>query len=218
MDVKFDLDEKLEQLAKVPKQARLGIVLAIPLAVMAGYYFMSYQAANDRVNQVRSEAQQLQAKLNKVRVVAQNLGEFEQEVAELERELTRALKQLPNRKQFEDLLQDISTAGKKVGVSIKSIERAPEVKRNFYAEVPFKIELEGSFHNLTMFFERVSKLPRIVNIGALEVSVADENSKRTELRVKGTATTFRFLAPNEKKKKKSRKQAALASRRVRNDA
>ena len=215
MDVKFDLDEKLEQLAKVPKQARLGIVLAIPLAVVVGYYFMSYQAANDRVNQVRSEAQQLQAKLNKVRVVDQNLGEFEQEVAELERELTRALKQLPNRKQFEDLLQDISTAGKKVGVSIKSIERAPEVKRNFYAEVPFKIELEGSFHNLTAFFERVSKLPRIVNIGALEVSVTDENAKRTELRVKGTATTFRFLSPNEKKK--SGKQAALAQR-VRNDA
>ena len=60
MYVKFDLDEKLEQLAKVPKQARLGIVLAIPLAVIVGYYFMSYKAANDQVNQVRSEAQQLQ--------------------------------------------------------------------------------------------------------------------------------------------------------------
>ena len=147
-----------------------------------------------RVASLRSKNEELQRKLTKVRVVSNNLAEFEQEVADLERELTAALKQLPSRKQFEDLLQDITTAGKRVGVTLKSIERVAEINRGFYAEVPFKLELEGSFHGIAMFFERVAKLPRIVNIGALNINVAKEDADGTILRVEGQATTFRFLS------------------------
>ena len=192
MDVNFE--EKLEQLAKLPRAARLGGVAALLAAFAAGYYYMFYIELHEQVVSLRSQSEELQRKLTKVRVVSNNLAEFEQEVADLERELNVALKQLPNRKQFEDLLQDITTVGKKVGVQIKSIERVDEIEHGFYAEVPFKLELEGSFHGVAMFFERVAKLPRIVNIGALDVSVADENEDGTTLRVQGQATTFRFLA------------------------
>ena len=154
---------------------------------------MFYVDLQTQVDSLRSQSEELQRKLTKVRVVSNNLAEFEQEVADLERELTAALKQLPNRKQFEDLLQDITTAGKKVGVQIKSIERVAEVEHGFYAEVPFKLELEGSFHGIAMFFERVAKLPRIVNVGALNINVAKEDENGTTLRVQGQATTFRFL-------------------------
>jgi type IV pilus assembly protein PilO len=149
------------------------------------------------VDSLRSQNEELQRKLTKVRVVSNNLAEFEQEVAGLERELTAALKQLPNRKQFEDLLQDISTAGKKVGVSIKSIQRKPEVPRGFYIEVPFALELEGRYHAVAMFFERVAKLSRIVNIGSLNVTVASTTTRDTIIKVQGTATTFRFVSDDK---------------------
>jgi type IV pilus assembly protein PilO len=191
MDV--NIEEKLEQLAKVPRSARLAAVVRLLLACAAGYYYMFYVDLQAQVDSLRSQTEELQRKLTKVRVVSNNLAEFEQEVADLERELTAALKQLPNRKQFEDLLQDITTAGKKVGVQIKSIERVAEVEHGFYAEVPFKLELEGSFHGIAMFFERVAKLPRIVNVGALNINVAKEDENGTTLRVQGQATTFRFL-------------------------
>jgi type IV pilus assembly protein PilO len=191
MDV--NIEEKLEQLAKVPRSARLAAVVGLLAACAAGYYYMFYVDIQTQVDGLHSQSEELQRKLTKVRVVSNNLAEFEQEVADLERELTAALKQLPNRKQFEDLLQDITTAGKKVGVQIKSIERLAEVEHGFYAEVPFKLELEGSFHGIAMFFERVAKLPRIVNVGALNISVAKEDENGTSLRVQGQATTFRFL-------------------------
>ncbi len=193
MAFNFDFDEKLEQLGKLPKAARLGAVVAILAGVFAGYYFLSYQEVQNAVVQKRAQAQELQRKLNKVRAVADNLSEFEQEVAELERQLEKALKQLPNRKQFEDLLRDISTVGKKVGVQIKSIERQPEQQHDFYAEVPFTLELEGSYHDVGRFFDRLAKLPRIVNIGSLEVDVTSEDQHQTLLRVTGMASTFRFL-------------------------
>jgi len=194
MDMKnLDIDEQLEKLGKVPRSARYGAVGAILALVAAGYYFLAYQDGYANVTAHRGRAQELQRKLTNVRAVANNVGEFEQEVTTLERELEIALKQLPNRKQFEDLLQDITTAGKKVGVTIKSIRRTKEVEHDFYAEVPFSIELEGSYHNIAMFFERVAKLPRIVNIGSMRVGIAGNRNEGTALRVEGTATTFRFL-------------------------
>jgi len=193
MEMKFDIEEQLQLIAKVPKAARMGIVAAVLIAIASSYYFLSYAPQRAEVLQLRTQAQQLQRKLNNVRAVATNLSAFEKEVTDLERELEKALKQLPNRKQFEDLLQDISTAGKQVGVQIKSIEREAELSHDFYAEVPFKLELEGEYHDLARFFERVARLPRIVNIGALDVTVSTENRRATVLKVKGTATTFRFL-------------------------
>jgi type IV pilus assembly protein PilO len=209
VDLNFDFDEQMEKLGRVPKPIRLAVVTAVLCGVAAGYWFVSYQPRADEVRVLMANAQQLQRKLNNVRAVASNVGAFEQEVAGLERDLQKALKQLPDGKQFEDLLRDISTAGKQVGVSIKSIQREPEIPHDFYAEVPFRIEIEGTYHDLARFFERVGQLPRIVNMGALDVAVQTENRRATNLRIVGTATTFRFLgdgdrrpAPKQKKKRK----------------
>ena len=198
MDIKrIDFDSHFERLSKVSKAARYGAVAAVLTLIGAGYYFLFFTEDAALLTAQQSRAQVLQRKLTNVRAVANNVGEFEQEVAALERELEIALRQLPNRKQFEDLLQDITTAGKKVGVAIKSIVRAREVGRDFYAEVPFDLVLEGSYHNLAMFFERVAKLPRIVNIGSMKIEAREGRDNSTLLKVEGTATTFRFLDTDE---------------------
>ncbi|MBW1882383.1 MAG: type 4a pilus biogenesis protein PilO [Deltaproteobacteria bacterium] len=194
MELNIDFDQKLEQLAKIPKPIRLAVVSAFLVSLAAGYWFLSYQPLKAEARELVVHRQELQRRLNNARSVADNVPGFEAEVAALERDLELALKQLPNRKQFEDLLQDISTAGKKVGVTIKSIDRDTEVERDFYAEVPFMIELEGTYHDLARFFEMVASLPRIVNIGGLQITVATEDQKSTVLKVTGRATTFRFLS------------------------
>ena len=194
LELNVDFDEKIEKLAKIPKPIRLAVVSALLVAIAVGYWVMSYQPAVEEKTQVVERAQELQRQLNNARTVAANVPAFEAEVADLERDLDLALKQLPNRKQFEDLLQDITTAGKKVGVTIKSLDRDKEVRRDFYAEVPFKLELEGTYHDLARFFEMVASLPRIVNMGGLDIKIASESQQRTQLKVTGRATTFRFLS------------------------
>ena len=197
LELDVDFDEKLEQLAKVPKSIRLAVVSVLLVAISAGYWFFSYQPAQVERTALVARSQELQRNLNNARAVANNVDAFEAEVAGLERDLDLALKQLPNRKQFEDLLQDISTAGKKVGVTIKSIDRDKEIPRDFYAEVPFEIQLEGSYHDLARFFEMVASLPRIVNMGGLNIKVGTETRQSTLLKVTGMATTFRFLSEEE---------------------
>jgi type IV pilus assembly protein PilO len=193
LEMNIDWDEKLEQLAKIPKPIRLAIVSVLLVAIGAAYWFMVYQPAQVQLNELTVRGQELQRKLNNARTVAANVPGFEAEVASLERDLDLALDQLPDRKQFEDLLRDISTAGKKVGVTIKSIDREDEIRRDFYAEVPFELELEGAYHDLARFFEMVASLPRIVTMGGLDITVATESRQMTTLKVTGRATTFRFL-------------------------
>ena len=197
MSLLHKFEPVLDRMMKISRLARLAVIAAFVLVLAGGYYAASYRPVEQQVDTLRDEVQTLQRKLAKVRVVAEDLLKFEEEVASLQSDLDLALQQLPNRKQFEDLLQDVTTAGKKVGVQIQSIQRAPETERGFYAEVPFKIELEGEFHGIAMFFERVSALPRIVNVGSLTVAILEASREGTLLRVVGDATTFRFLAEPE---------------------
>ncbi len=178
----------------LPGFVRFAAIAVVLLGIAGGYYGFWYSDARAEVDAMNERGRELQRQLANVRVVTKNLVEFQREVEALESEFQSALSQLPNRKQFEDLLQDITTAGKKVGVQIKSIERLPEVQKDFYAEVPFQLELEGSYHGMAMFFERLARLPRIVNMGTLQIETVDESGDGATLRVRGEATTYRFLA------------------------
>jgi type IV pilus assembly protein PilO len=194
MEMSSELEGKLDQVAKLPRAARAGIVFGISLTVAALYYFVWYSGTQTQLQELRVQEAALQRKLGEVRSVASNLEAFEEEITQLEGKLARVLRQLPNKKELEVLLTDVSNLGKTVGIEIKSFRRGEEILHDFYAEVPISIELEGRFHDLAGFFALVAKLPRIVNMGSLSIRVARENETSTRLRVSGTATTFRFIA------------------------
>ncbi|MBG7605171.1 MAG: type 4a pilus biogenesis protein PilO [Actinobacteria bacterium] len=193
MEISPEVQAKIEQITKLPKAARFGIIAGLGVALAIGYFFLFYQEKNDQLKELRAQELQLQRKLSEVRSVAANISAFESEIAGLEIKLKTALRQLPNEKELEVLLTDISNLGKTAGVEIKSFKRKEEVIHDFYAEVPIQIELEGEFHDIAHFFDLMSKLPRIVNMGALTIGVSRENEDATVLSVKGTATTFRFV-------------------------
>ena len=198
MEISPGLQENLDKLAKLPKAARTGIVAAVILMVTGGYYFGIYTGMAEELDLQRVKEAELQRKLSEVRSVAANISAFEIEIVDLELKLKAALRQLPNQKELEVLLTDISNLGKKAGIEIKSFRRKDEVAHDFYAEVPILIELEGRYHDIGRFFFLMSKLPRIVNMGALKISVESESLESTRLKVTGTATTFRFIGKDQR--------------------
>ena len=196
MELNQNVQSRLEQLAKLPPAARFGMIGACALLVVVGYFLLVYRDTNERLDRLRAQEFELQRRLTEVRSVAANLHEFEEEIARLELKLSKVLRQLPDKKELEVLLTDISNLGKKSGIEIKSFKRLEEVEQGFYAEVPISIELEGGYHDVARFFDMLSKLPRIVNMGTLRIKVADESLEETRLRVEGTATTYRFVGKN----------------------
>jgi type IV pilus assembly protein PilO len=193
MEISAGTQEKIDKVLKLPKAARIGILAAIGVLMCTGYYFGFYQDSSLELDRLRAQEANLQRKLSEVRLVAGNIDAFETEISGLETKLKKALRQLPNQKQLEVLLTDISNLGKTAGVEIRSFQRQQEVFHDFYAEVPISIQLEGEYHDIGKFFELLSKLKRIVNMGSLKIKVGKESIESTRLKVSGVATTFRFI-------------------------
>ncbi len=194
MDIQSQVQAKLDVVAKLPRAARMGILVGIAVVLCASYYSLVYTSGHAEVQRLRARELELQRKLSEVRSVASNIDAFADEISHLETKLMEVLRQLPNKKQLEVLLTDISNLGKTAGIEIKEFSRKPEISHGFYAEVPIDLEIEGQFHDVARFFDMLAALPRIVNMNAINVEVARDSMDATVLKVKGTATTFRFVA------------------------
>lgn len=197
MELSPELQARVEQFAKLPKAARMGVLAGVVAVIGAGYFFGIYQARSEELKGLRAKELELQRKLTEVRSIAANIAAFEAEIQDLEVKLNAALRQLPNEKQLEVLLTDISNLGKTAGIEIKSFKREDERVHDFYAEVPISVAFEGRFHDIARFFDLVSKLPRIVNMGAIQMSVSSQTDLDTRLKVTGTATAFRFVGDGQ---------------------
>lgn len=194
MDLGLDgLQGQVDRLSRLPSHYRLAIILLVPVLVCAGYWWMLYRPAQEEVTGLMKQQQKLQRKLNEVRSVAAKMEQFEEEIEALERELKVAVRQLPSSKELPGLLTDISTLGKKSGLEFNAFRPQDETNRGFYAEVPIEIEFNGGYHEVAVFFDRVAKLDRIVNVGDLRMTVGRETLEGTTLKVSGRAVTFRFL-------------------------
>ena len=188
-----ELTGVFEKLGKLPKSYRMALLPAIVVLVCAVYVYFLYLPATSTLEGIRDQQLQLQRKLTEVRTVAGNEQAVKEEIAALEKKLDVALRQLPDSKELPVLLTDITSLGKNAGLEFKAFRPKEEVRRDFYAEVPIDIEFTGDFHDIATFFDEISRLPRIVNVGSLDVVISTENSLDTVLQVKGNATTFRFL-------------------------
>jgi type IV pilus assembly protein PilO len=195
--------QQLDRLNKVPRAYRVALLPVLAALVGGIYAYLLYLPKASELEGLRGQELQLQRRLNEVRAVAENVDKFEQEIAALERKLKIALRQLPDSKELPVLLTDVNTLGKTSGLEIKAFRPSPEIKRDFYAEVPIEIEFVGRFHDVATFFDQIAKLPRIVNVNELQVKIDDESALETVLAVSGEAVTFRFLEEAE--------QAAIAA-------
>ena len=189
----LDAAQILGKMERLPPAYRFGVVGVVFVAVIGIYWFTLYGSQRQELQQVRGQLIQLETKIAESRAVASNLEKFKAKRTELKQELDEALRRLPNSKELPVLLTDITSLGKKSGLEFRSFKPSDETRRGFYAEVPIKISLTGRYHEVGIFFDRISRLDRIVNISGISFDVANSKSESPILKVSGTATTFRFV-------------------------
>jgi len=183
----------LDKFAKLPKPYRMAMVPLVAVLVLGGYGWFVYKPARAEALAAEAKASDLERQVSEVRAIVSNLAAFEAEIADLEQRLKQALRQLPDSKELPGLLTDVTSLGKDAGLEFKAFRPHDEIGRDFYAEVPIEIEFSGDYHDIARFFDKVSKLPRIVNVSELNMEIDSQGSESTRLKVKGEATTFRFI-------------------------
>jgi type IV pilus assembly protein PilO len=188
----LNVGEWMVKLERLPAPARVGLLGALFAAVVALYGIAFYGGQREELAGLRGELTKLEAKINESRSVASNLVAFKEKREALQQELRDALLRLPNEKELPVLLTDITSIGKKSGLEFRSFKPGNELSKGFYAEVPIQIEITGAYHEVGVFFDRVSQLSRIVNVNDLEMTIASYSGDVPRLKVRGVATTYRF--------------------------
>jgi len=121
-----------------------------------------------------------------------NLAVYQQQLADIERSFGALLRQLPGRTEVQNLLVDISQVGVGAGLEEKLFQPANEIKKDFYAELPIKIKLTGSYHQMGEFVSGIAALPRIVTLHDIKIQ-PDSKDAYDALSFELTAKTFRYL-------------------------
>ncbi|MCZ6874600.1 MAG: type 4a pilus biogenesis protein PilO [bacterium] len=185
-----------KQLEAIPSSYRWAIIPAILLLLGASYWYFLYQPAGDKIARVERQVAGKRKTLDKHRKIAEQYDAFKAKVDELQDQLRIALIQLPSRKEIPDLIRQISDLGVRTGLQISLLRPQPEHPKEFYAEVPITVKVVGDYHSVGQFFDALGRLPRIVSVSNVQMSV--KNAKEAAiLETQCLATTFRFFEGGE---------------------
>jgi len=180
-------------LTKLPWYAQVGAFVTLAL-VGCGIFFYYYEMPA-RADMSSREAQltALRGDINKGLNTAKKLPEFRAQVTDLEGRLANLKQILPEEKDAADLLNRMQTVAVQSNMTIKGFKPNPTVTKQLHAEWPITLELEGTYHNLAIFFDRVGKFTRIVNISGLDVKGRDRSEANNTITATCVATTFVLL-------------------------
>jgi type IV pilus assembly protein PilO len=180
--------------------AKIGkflIIVALVVLVLGAYYFLGYRPTLDKIDRANKYIADLQKQLNEVKAVADVLQPIQREIETLDQQLQQSLAQLPEEKQIEVLLRSLEDLASTSGLDISKVQPASEVARDFYAEIPIELEIRGGYHNIAIFFDKISKLKRVVNISNLHVGTPAETDGQIRVTANCIATAFRFRKTSE---------------------
>lgn len=189
-----------------PFYQRVLLVVLLCAVILGGFWFFVYSPQSQEFQQLKDQKASLDRKLQQDRRIANNLPKFRSEYEKLKRQLELALKELPDKKEIPSLLVSISSLAKENGLEVVEFKPGRESLRDFYAEVPVGLRLQGAFHEMAMFCYHVGNMPRIVNIGELKMGKAKMEEGRNLLSINCLATTFRFVERASKPQKKGKKR------------
>ena len=177
-------------LSKLPWYGQIGVFLAVAGGAVGGFWHYYAKPAQAEIDTRTATLTQLRGDINRGLTTARRLPEFRKEVATLELQLERLRAVLPEERDVADLLNRINSMATQSNLKILGFIPAASTKKPLYTEWPNGLRLEGSYHDLGMFLERISKFPRIINVGDMRVRALEAQGVRATVTVEVTATTF----------------------------
>jgi len=180
-------------LTKLSLNGQIGASIGAALLVGGLFYYFYYaDAVQEREDKtVRLEA--LQTEIRGLEVTANRLQEFQREVQLLEAKLETLKRILPPAKETPDLMRKVQALAAQSNLQIKVFTPMAVVSRDFYQEWPINVGVQGTYHNLALFFDRIGRLSRLVNVGELKIAAMSAQSVSGTITATCIATTFVYI-------------------------
>jgi len=174
---------------KIPWQGQLGIFVAVSLVAGGAFYYFYEMPRQVVIARQSVELSAIRGRISTGQATARQLPEFRAQVTELEARLDSLKPILPDERDAGDLLRRVQTLAVQSNLVIRGFRPQAISVKEMHAEWPISLQLEGTYHNLGLFLDRVSKFPRIINIGALNLAQRADGGSST-MTITCTATTF----------------------------
>jgi len=174
-----------------------AVAIAGTVAISAGLYLFVYEEKMPILEQAEGEELEKRVIFEEKQRKAANFDAYQEQLAEIERSFGTMLQQLPGKTEIPNLLVDISQTGLGAGLDEKLFQPMPEMRKDFYAEKPIKIKLDGSYHEFGNFVSDIAALPRIVTLHDITIKPAKQDGSYDELILDVTAKTYRYLEDEE---------------------
>ncbi|NIU87077.1 MAG: type 4a pilus biogenesis protein PilO [Nitrosopumilaceae archaeon] len=206
------IEDLVESINQKTVQARILILFAILAVLGVIFYYMFWEPKQVEIKGLQTQLQKREKLKNEYENIAKELPKFQAENKRLEREFKLASKKLPVKKEIPTLIDSIYSAVNASGLSPISFTPRKEKAKEVYFEIPISLNVIGTYFELANFFDRMAKLPRIVNIRNLKLKVSKNTRKKMLLQATFSAVTFRIKeikstpTKSSKKKKKRRRR------------
>lgn len=189
-----------------PLAPRVAVFVALLVVTLAGVWYFDWQDQAATLAQKEQEELRLREDWVSKKKQAINLDEHRRQLADINRQFGALLKQLPNRAEMDALLSDINQAGLGRGLQFDLFKPGAEQVKDFYAEVPINLVVNGSYHDLGEFASDVARMSRIVTLNNVALVIGKDG----KLKLTTVAATYRYLDEEELAKKRQAENAAKA--------
>jgi type IV pilus assembly protein PilO len=190
----MNINKILDILLHQKPAIKLLIVLGIVAVIAGAYWYVLYKPLQDDITSLLPQQTKLHNELSDIQKVVAEKPTYAAKLEQMKIDLINALKQLPDKSEIPSLLENISANGKSSGLEFQLFKPRTEVPKNFYAEIPVDIKVEGTFKDIVDFFDKVSKMPRIVNISDISIGSPQRGyGGVTNVNTTCVATTYKFI-------------------------
>lgn len=179
-----------DKVSKLRMAHRILIFVGTIVILVGLFIWLVHMPKTAEIRALRTEIKKLDDQLRLVKIRARDLEKLEKERVRKQEELALALKLLPTTSEIPNLLKSITKLGNDSNLEFLLFSPDRQVPRDFYVEIPVNIEVQGVYHDVAMFFDKVGKLDRIVNV--IDVSMAPVKSMDVMLKTSCKAVTYRF--------------------------
>lgn len=197
--------ETIEKIGKLSKLYRALLCLGIFALLIGPFVYFSFMPKISTIDTLKKENETLETRLTRAQAKAKQLKYYEEKLKDAEMEFKVVMKKLPEKKEIPSLLSSVSQSGRDAGLEFILFQPLPERNKEFYAEIPVSIKVSGNYHNVALFFDKVARLSRIVNIEDINMTALKGSSS---LETSCTAVTYRFVEAKPKAETKPKKKAS----------
>jgi type IV pilus assembly protein PilO len=173
----------------------IGLIFIFATILMA--YFLAWKPKKPELEAAEAQEQTLLVTLEEKARKAANLDAYKAQLAEMEQSFGAMLRKLPNKTEVPSLLTDISQQGSGAGLEQRLFQPGQQINKDFYAELPIRMRLTGTFHSIGAFVSGIAALPRIVTLHDVEITSVAKDRGVDQLQLDVTAKTYRYLDEEE---------------------